>query len=213
MNAAPEKLIPLHGGYRKLKSFQVAQLAYDVTVRFCDRYISPRSRTHDQMVQAARSGVQNIAEGSQASGTSKKTELKLTNVARASLEELRLDYEDYLRQRGLAQWPREDARRAELITARPATADDVAAWARAVHGHDGQSEQHGRGKTETKSTASTQSTVSTFPEIAANGALALLAVACSLLDRQIATLEKNFVEEGGFTERLYRVRSERRNRG
>ena len=113
----PEKLIPLHGGYRKLKSFQVAQLAYDVTVRFCDRYIEKRSRTHDQMVQAARSGVQNIAEGSQASGTSKKTELKLTNVARASLEELRLDYEDFLRQRGLAQWPREDARRAELIAA------------------------------------------------------------------------------------------------
>jgi four helix bundle suffix protein len=213
MNAAPEKLIPLHGGYRKLKSFQVAQLAYDVTVRFCDRYISPRSRTHDQMVQAARSGVQNIAEGSQASGTSKKTELKLTNVARASLEELRLDYEDYLRQRGLVQWPREDARRAELIAARPATADDVAAWARAVHGHDGQSGQHGRGKAGLKSTGSTQYTVSTFPEIAANGALALLAVACSLLDRQIATLEKNFVEEGGFTERLYRVRSERRNRG
>jgi len=208
----PEKLIPLHGGYRKLKSFQVAQLAYDVTVRFCDRYIEKRSRTHDQMVQAARSGVQNIAEGSQASGTSKKTELKLTNVARASLEELRLDYEDYLRQRGLAQWPREDARRAELIAARPATADDVAAWALAVHGQDGRNGQHGRGKTETKSTASTKSTVSTFPEIAANGALALLAVACSLLDRQIATLEKNFVEEGGFTERLYRVRSQRRNR-
>ena len=90
----PEKLIPKHGGYRKLKSFQVAQLAYDVTVRFCDRYIEKRSRTHDQMVQAARSGVQNIAEGSQASGTSKKFELKLTSVARASLEELRLDYED-----------------------------------------------------------------------------------------------------------------------
>src|SRR5450756_628507 len=85
-----EALIPQHGGYRNLKSFQVAQLVYDVTVRFCDRYIDPRSRTHDQMVQAARSGVQNIAEGSQASGTSKKMELKLTNVARASLEELRL---------------------------------------------------------------------------------------------------------------------------
>ena len=97
----PEALIPKHGGYRKLKSFQVAQLVYDVTVRFCDRYIDPRSRTHDQMVQAARSGVQNIAEGSQASGTSKKMEMKLTNVARASLEELRLDYEDFLRQRGL----------------------------------------------------------------------------------------------------------------
>src|SRR5262245_47983708 len=96
------KLIPCHGGYRKLKSFQVTQLVYDVTARFCDRYVSSRSRTHDQMVQAARSGVQNIAEGSQASGTSKKFELKLTNVARASLEELRLDYEDFLRQRGLA---------------------------------------------------------------------------------------------------------------
>ena len=88
----PEPLIPKHGGYRKLKSFQIAQLCYDVTVRFCDRYISPRSRTHDQMVQAARSGVQNIAEGSKASGTSKKFEMKLTNVARASLEEPRLDY-------------------------------------------------------------------------------------------------------------------------
>ena len=74
-------------------------------------------------------------------------------------------------------------------------------------------DRHGRGKTETKSTASTKSTMSTFPEIAANGALALLAVACSLLDRQITTLEKNFVEEGGFTERLYRVRSERKMRG
>ncbi|MFO7657972.1 MAG: four helix bundle protein [Bacteroidales bacterium] len=89
------------GGYRKLKSFQVAQLAYDVTVRFCDRYIDKFSRTKDQMVQAARSGVQNIAEGSQASATSKKTELKLTQVARASLEELKLDYEDFLRQRGM----------------------------------------------------------------------------------------------------------------
>jgi len=85
---ADEPLIPKHGGYRKLKSFQVAQLIYDITVRFCDRYVERRSRAHDQMVQAARSGVQNIAEGSQASGTSKKTELKLTNVARASLEEL-----------------------------------------------------------------------------------------------------------------------------
>src|SRR5438093_2684512 len=128
----PEKLIPLHGGYRKLKSFQVAQLAYDVTVRFCDRYVERRSRTHDQMVQAARSGVQNIAEGSIASGTSKKTELKLTNVARASLEELRLDYEDFLRQRGLEEWKREDSRRANLIARRPATADAVAQWARDV---------------------------------------------------------------------------------
>jgi hypothetical protein len=95
--AVGESLLPLHGGYRHLRSFQIAQLAFDVTVRFCDRYICPRSRTHDQMAQAARGGVQNIAEGSKASGTSKKMELALTNVARASLEEPKLDYEDYLR--------------------------------------------------------------------------------------------------------------------
>jgi four helix bundle suffix protein len=211
--AEPEHLIPLHGGYRRLKSFQVAQLAYDVTVRFCDRYIEKRSRTHDQMVQAARSGVQNIAEGSQASGASKKMELKLTSVARASLEELRLDYEDFLRQRGLAQWAREDPRRAELIARRPGSADAVAQWARDVRdGQDGRRGQSGRGARQ-KSIESTKSTVSTFPEIAANGVLALLSVACSLLDRQIASLEKAFVEKGGFTERLYKVRSEWRNRG
>ena len=110
-----EPLISKHGGYRKLKSFRVAQLVYDVTVRFCDRYIDKRSRTHDRMVQAARSGVQNIAEGSQASGTSKKFELKLTSVARASLEELRLDYEDFLRHRSLPLWERSESRRADLI--------------------------------------------------------------------------------------------------
>src|SRR5712692_10113663 len=97
-------LIPPHGGYRGLKSFQQAELVYDATVKFCDRFIDKRSRTHDQMVQAARSGRQNIAEGSQASGTSKKFELKLVGVARASLEELLLDYEDFLRQRGLLLW-------------------------------------------------------------------------------------------------------------
>jgi four helix bundle suffix protein len=210
----PEKLIPLHGGYRKLKSFQVAQLVYDVTVRFSDRYIDKRSRTHDQMVQAARSGAQNIAEGSQASGTSRKSELKLTNVARASLEELRLDYEDFLRQRGLDQWPREDPGRAELIARRPATADAVAKWAKDVHdGQDGRRGPSGRAAAGQPSIVSTKSAVSTFPEIAANGALALIAVACSLLDRQIASLEKTFVEQGGFTERLYRVRSQRRNCG
>jgi len=200
-----EKLIPPHGGYRKLKSFQVAQLAYDVTVRFCDRYVEKRSRTRDQMVQAARSGVQNIAEGSQASGTSKKTELKLTNVARASLEELRLDYEDFLRQRGLPQWPREDPRRAGLIGRRPATAEDVAAWVREVH--DG---QNGRGGPDGRAARQTFQ-ASTYPEIAANAALTLLAVARSLLDRQLAAQEKDFVQEGGFTERLYRVRSQLRN--
>src|SRR5690348_8169455 len=123
-----EPLIPKHGGYRKLKSFQIAQLVFDVTVRFCERYLDRRSRTYDQMVQSARSGVQNIAEGSQASGTSKKTELKLTNVARASMEELRLDYEDFLRQRGLPVWDRQDPRRESLIARRCTSADCVARW-------------------------------------------------------------------------------------
>src|SRR5512133_3843547 len=140
-----EKLIPLHGGYRKLKSFQVAQLAYDVTVRFCDRYIEKRSRTHDQMVQAARSGVQNIAEGSQASGTSRKTELKLTNVARASLEELKLDYEDFLRQKGYDLWAEDDPLRKALVKRRCNSAEQVAQWVREVH--DGQSGQSGSGQT------------------------------------------------------------------
>ena len=160
-------LTPKHGGYRRLKSFQVARLIYDITIRFCNRFISSRSRTHDQMVQAARSGVQNIAEGSQASGTSKKTELKLTNVARASLEELRLDYEDFLRQRQLPVWE----------------------WVKAVH----------------------QRTQISVPEIAANAVLTLLTVACKLLDRQLAVQAETFQREGGFTERLYRVRTATRN--
>jgi four helix bundle suffix protein len=202
-----EALIPKHGGYRKLKSFQVAQLIYDITVRFCDRYIEKRSRTHDQMVQAARSGVQNIAEGSQASGTSKKTELKLTSVARASLEELRLDYEDFLRQRGLPIWDRDDPRRQALIDRRCATADEVALWVKDEHdrGRGGQSRLSGQEQ------SSITPTKSTFPELAANAALVLIAVACSLLDRQIATQAKAFETEGGFTERLYRVRSEKRS--
>jgi len=205
-------LIPKHGGYRRLKSFQLAQLVYDVTVRFCDRYVDRRSRTHDQMVQAARSGVQNIAEGSQASATSKKTELKLTQVARASLEELKLDYEDFLRQRGLAQWERDSPLRQELVDRRCQTADEVAGWvveAAAKSGHCGRDGQSGR-----EPAAYTESTRSTrvYPEYSANAALVLLAVVCSLLDRQVASLAADFEDEGGFTERLYRVRTEKRRK-
>lgn len=234
----PEKepLIPKHGGYRKLKSFQVAQLVYDVTIRFCRRYIEKRNRTYDQMVQAARSGVQNIAEGSQAAGTSKKTELKLTNVARASLEELRLDYEDFLRQRGLPLWDRKDPRRDSLVARRCATADCIALWVKEQHdglsGQRGLNGQHGvsglreqkqqsepmptssTGSTlsrqSTSSTLSTPSTKSTYAEIAANAVVVLIAVACSLLDRQLASLAAAFEREGGFTERLYRVRKNAR---
>jgi four helix bundle suffix protein len=198
--SANESLIPKHGGYRKLKSFQVAQLAFDFTVRFCDRYLERRGLTHDQMVQAARSGVQNIAEGSPASGTSKKTEIKLTNVAQASLEELRLDYGDFLRQRGLPLWDHDNPRRQSLIDRRCATADEVAVRMREEHDHGlcVQSRQKGL-------------PTPTYPELAANAALVLLAVACSLLDRQLAAQAAAFETEGGFTEGLYRVRSEKRS--
>jgi len=178
-----EPLVPTHGGYRNLKSFQVAQLAFDLTVRFSDKFVSKRSRTHDQMVQAARSGVQNIAEGSQASGTSKKMEIKLTNVARASLEELLLDYEDFLRQRNLAQ--------------RCRNVDEIALWAIEIrNGPDGRNRADGP----------------SYEEIAANAAHVLVGVACALLDRQISRLAKDFETEGGFTERLYRTRTQRRRR-
>lgn len=192
-----EPLIPPHGGYRKLKSYQLAQLVYDVTVRFCDRYIDRRSRTHDQMVQAARSGVQNIVEGSQASGTSKKTELKLTNIARASLEELRKDYEDFLRQRGLTLWPGDDKRRANLIARRCSSADDVARW---VVDHRREHAEHYASLEPLRANA----------EISSNAALVLINVACGLLKRQLEAQARAFEENGGFTERLYRVRSEHR---
>ncbi len=208
--AEQEGLLPKHGGYRKLKSFQVAQLAYDVTVRFCDRYIDRRSRTHDQMVQAARSGVQNIAEGSQASGTSKKFELKLTNVARASLEELRLDYEDFLRQRGLRLWEREDPRRTQLVARRCNTADEVALWVREIHGQDGRNGQDGQSIGSISSIESMKPTPSDYAELSANAALVLIGVAVALLDRQVAAQAAAFENEGGFTERLYRRRQRKR---
>jgi four helix bundle suffix protein len=202
-----EKLIPPHGGYRKLKSFQLAQLVYDVTVRFCDCYVDKRSRTRDQMTQAARSGAQNIAEGSQASGTSKKAELKLTNVARASLEELRLDYEDYLRQRGLSQFGPKHAALARFKGRRCATLEQVREWV--------EEERRGWTRTETdkqgRGKAGERSEAPGSAELVANAALSLLNLACHLLDKQLAAQEEAFVQEGGFTERLYRVRT--RNRG
>jgi four helix bundle suffix protein len=219
----PEKLIPLHGGYRKLKSFQVAQLAYDVTVRFCERYVERKSRTRDQMVQAARSGVQNIAEGSQASGTSKKTELKLTNLARASLEELRLDYEDFLRQRGLALWPPEHPALMRFKARRCATLEQVRAWVEEERRRgQGQTrtdtDKHGLGKTGKSSVPASvnvrESPCAPVPgsaELVANAALSLLNLACYLLDRQVEAQAAAFEKEGGFTERLYRVRSQRRS--
>src|SRR5262245_19335336 len=100
-------MLPAHGGFKNLRTFQIARLIYDGTIIFCERFVDKRSRTRDQMIQAARSGTQNIAEGSLASATSKEMEIKLTNVARASLGELLLDYEDFLRQRRLPQWDKD----------------------------------------------------------------------------------------------------------
>ena len=179
-----ENLILPHGGYRRLKTFILARMIFDITVRFCKQFVNKFSRTNDQMVQAARSGVQNIAEGSQASGTSKKTELKLTNVARASLEELKLDYEDFLRQQNLVVWNAADLRRDELVAARIETADQYALWVKMISKRDNQN----------------------FQEIAANGMLVILGVMCILLDRQIQSQAKTFKEDGGFTERLYKQR-------
>ena len=212
-----EPLIPKHGGYRKLKSFQVAQLVYDVTVRFCELYVDRFSRTRDQMVQAARSGVQNIAEGSQASATSKKTELKLTNVARASLEELRLDYEDFLRQRGLSALPPNHPALVRFKRRRCATLEAVQAWVAEERANtDGQ----GRTRTSTDKGGDRSSVfVREDPfsplgssTLAANAALSLLNLACHLLDRQISAQAESFEKEGGFTERLYRVRTASRRK-
>ena len=179
----PEKqpgLIPPHGGFRQLKSFQMAEIVYDATVKFCDRFVERRSRTHDQMVQAARSGRQNIAEGSQDSGTSKKLELKLVGVARGSLEELLLDYQDFLRQRGLVLWPKEHP-----------TAQAVRKLA----------------YVENRSYLTYQTYVEAgAPEVAANTLICLIHQTNYLLDQQLHQLEQAFLQEGGFTERLYQAR-------
>jgi len=187
-------LIPPHGDYRKLRSFQSAQIVYDLTLVFCDRFVDKRSRTHDQMVQAARSGVQNIAEGSMASATSKKTELKLTNVARASLEELLLDYQDFLRQRRLRTWSKNSP---EALAVRQKY----------------QSEGSDRSEASDTSIGSDQSggydpysiAIATS-ETAANTLICLTNQASYLLRRQLQNLEQAFLTEGGFTERLYQKR-------
>lgn len=181
----PELISP-HGGYRNLKSYQTAEIIYDATVVFCNRFIDKRSRTHDQMVQAARSGKQNIAEGSMASGTSKKTELKLIGVARASLEELLLDYQDFLRQRQLLLWEKGHPQ---------AQAIRKLAWE----------------KNRSYTTYRTYIEASP-PEVAANTFICLIHQANYLLDQQLRQLEKQFLKEGGFTEKLYNARQQVRRR-
>jgi four helix bundle suffix protein len=178
--------IPPHGGYRKLLSYRKAEIVYDGTVSFCDRFIDRRSRTHDQMVQAARSGKQNIIEGSMASGTSKATEIKLTNVARASLEELLADYRDFLRTRGLEEWPPDHPLVARLRTLNRAPDFSYETFRKGIENPD--------------------------PAICANVLIGLIRVTNYLLDRQIRQLEKIFVTEGGIRERMTRARLDERRR-
>jgi four helix bundle suffix protein len=172
--------IPPHGGYQRLLSYQKAEIVYDATVRFCDRFIARGDRTRDQMIQAARSGKQNIAEGSQAAGTSKETELKLTSVARASLEELLIDYRDFLRIRGLAEWPKDHpfTRRLRQLNRTPGA--NYATFKKGVEHPD--------------------------PAICANIIIGLIKVTTYLLDQQLRQLEQAFLREGGLRERMTRAR-------
>ena len=172
--------IPPHGGYEKLLSFQKARIVYDGTVRFCERFVDKHSRTTDQMIQAARSGKQNILEGSQASGTSKETELKLTNVARASLEELLEDYRDFLRVRGLAEWPKTHAYTQRLRDLNRQPNASYATFKKGIEHPD--------------------------PAIAANVMIGLIKLTNYLLDQQIKRQEQDFLKEGGLRERMTRAR-------
>jgi four helix bundle suffix protein len=181
-----EGFIPPHGGYEKLFSYPKTQIIYDATIRFCDRFISIKSRTHDQMVQAARSGNKNIAEGSRISGTSKETELKLTNVARASLEELLGDYQDYLRQHGHKLW---DMNSREAL------------YVRRLGKKDNLSYEDFREFIETRTA-----------EVVANILICLIHQANYLLDRQLRRLERDFLEQGGLRERMTRARLVARSR-
>ena len=181
-----EGFIPAHGGYRDLLSYQKAEVVYDATVRFCERFLNRRDRTFDQMVQAARSGKQNLIEGSMASGTSKKMEIKLTGVARASLEELLADYQDFLRVRDLPLWDK-DSKPAQAVR-------------RLGIGKHLSYETY-RSYVETRS-----------PETSANVVLCLIHQANYLIDMQLKRLEGEFVQHGGLSERMTAARLEQRRR-
>jgi four helix bundle suffix protein len=178
--ADKESFIPAHGGYEDLLAFQKARLVYDGTVAFCGRFLEKRDRTIDQMVQAARSGKQNILEGSQASGTSKEMEIKLINVARASQEELLEDYKDYLRSHGLKLWAK-DSRKALYVRKLGFSKDT--------------SYESYRTYIETRP-----------PEVVANIMICLIHQANYLLDQLLRQLEADFIQQGGLRERMTRAR-------
>ena len=178
--------IPPHGGYQKLLSYHKALIVYDATLYFCNRFISPRDRTHDQMVQAARSGKQNILEGSQASGTSKETEIKLTGVARASQQELLEDYRDFMRNRRIEEWTPDPpyVRRLRQLNRTPGA--NYQTFKKGIEHPD--------------------------PAICANVIVGLIKVTCYLLDQQLRRLEQDFLREGGLRERMTRARLATRTR-
>jgi len=182
----PPGFIPPHGGYETLYSFQKAQIVFDATVYFCGRFLTKRDRTYDQMVQAARSGKQNIVEGSQVSGTSKELELKLTNVARASLEELLTDYRDFLRQRRLEEWRKDHPHALRLRLLNRTAGANYETFRKGIEHAD--------------------------PAICANVILGLIKVTNFLLDRQIEGLEKAFIQNGGMREAMARARLQERRR-
>ena len=186
-NQKTEGFIPVHGGYRHLFSYQKAEIIYDATVDFTNRVFNKYDRTVGQMVQAARSGKQNIAEGSMASATSKEMEIKLTNVARASLEELQIDYEDFLRTNKLPLWNKNHrlvARLRELNKSVPNPTYDT--FKKAI--------EHER------------------PEICANTMITLIRITTYLLKQQIKKLEIAFVKAGGLRERMTKARIEERKK-
>lgn len=184
MTNQDSSIILPHGNYQELLSYQKAEVIYDLTFRFCEKHLKKGDRTIDQMVQAARSGKQNIVEGSKASGTSKEMEIKLTNVARASLEELLTDYRDYLRVRDLVIWDKDskEAQYVRKLGSKPYTTYETY-----------------RTYVDTRSA-----------EVVANIAICLIHQANYLLDQQIRRLEQDFLKEGGLRERMTKARLQAR---
>lgn len=185
-NKNTEGFIPQHGGYRNLITYQKSEIIYDGTVYFTKRFFQKYDRTIDQMVQAARSGKQNIAEASMASGTSKETEIKLTNVARASLEELRIDFEDYLRTHKLVLWDKEHRLTTRFREVNRTPGATYATFQKAIENDE--------------------------PEICANSMICLIKIVSYLLSRQIKVLETAFLNEGGLRERMTKARIEQRKK-
>lgn len=185
-----ERIFGKHSGFRNLKAYQVAELCYDFTCRFCERYIPVSDRHHDQMVQAARSGFQNIREGSELSATTKKLELNLTNVARGSLGELNKDYRKYIERKKLCLWEEDDpALFQEARRLYPKTLEEAVDWVN----RPGQKQSR--------------------EERAANLGAVLSAQAHYLVEKLLNSQAEAFENEGGFSERLHKARVEQRRKG